>query len=135
MAGFKSHQTLPALCFSIQESHHGPLCACVCDLFSSVFLFCFVFQTGVSCSPGQPQAGYLVKDALELLILLPPLPRCWDNRCMSPCLICCHDADQPRPLLTRDKPCGVDSCFRSLSDVESHILSHAFLLHPCFCLF
>lgn len=37
----------------------------------------------VSCSPGWHQTHYVVQSDLEFLILLPPLPTCWDYRCQS----------------------------------------------------
>lgn len=38
--------------------------------------------TLVSGSPGWPQTHYIIKDDLELVILLPPLPRHWNYACV-----------------------------------------------------
>jgi hypothetical protein len=42
-------------------------------------LFIFGFVTG---------PHFVVQAGLELMILLPQLPKCWNNRCGPPCLAC-----------------------------------------------
>ena len=36
--------------------------------------------TQLSCSPGWPLTHYVAEDDLELQILLPPPPNCWDHK-------------------------------------------------------
>lgn len=54
-------------------------------LFLIVWLEWFVGDK-ISCSLDWPQALYIDRDGLELLILLSPPPKCWDSRCMPPSL-------------------------------------------------
>jgi hypothetical protein len=56
------------------------------------FLFYFIFRTRVYlCCPGWPCTHYVSQAGLELVILLPLLPQCWDCRHVS-----------PHPVLTLD---------------------------------
>ena len=48
-------------------------------------IFALVFER-VSWSPGWPQTDCKVEASLELLILLPLPPKCWDERCIPPFL-------------------------------------------------
>lgn len=47
------------------------------------FLQGFVLRQGL-LYPGWPQTHYVANEDLELLILWPPPPECWDDRCASP---------------------------------------------------
>lgn len=49
--------------------------------------FFFFWVAGVLCSPGWLQTGYVAKDGLELPILLPLPPKCWDCRHTSLCRV------------------------------------------------
>jgi hypothetical protein len=52
-------------------------------VFFSLFLFCFVFETG---SPGCPGTHSVELVSFKLaVILLPLLPECWDWRRVPPC--------------------------------------------------
>lgn len=39
----------------------------------------------LSCIPGWPSAHCVAEDNPEFLILMPPLPMCWESRYVSPC--------------------------------------------------
>lgn len=60
---------------------------CFLQLLSSLDSFCelkffiqFFFSKIISCSPRYPWTFYVVEEELELLILLPPPPKCRDFR-------------------------------------------------------
>lgn len=53
-----------------------------------------LFLKLVSCIPDQPLTFYGAKDNLELLILLPLLPVCWDYRQVLSCSIDAGDKTQ-----------------------------------------
>lgn len=51
---------------------------------SSFCLLAYLFGNGVSCNPGWTGICYVAEHNLELLTLLSPLPKCWDDRHLSP---------------------------------------------------
>jgi hypothetical protein len=60
-------------------------------------------------------SSYVAQGALELVVLLPPPPKCWDCRCAPPCrdsgsirflllLACLPGGTEPSPPLRHLKP-------------------------------
>lgn len=57
---------------------------CPVPIHSSAYVFLTQCHSPVFPSPGWSHT--VLADDCILLTLLPPSPKCWDNRCVPPCL-------------------------------------------------
>lgn len=64
--------------------------------FISTFICLPVFETEIH-SPGWPQAPYVARNDLELLILLPPTPQSEEYGYISPSAVFAMLGTEPRP--------------------------------------